>query len=154
MPGNTWGLVYGTIAIGALLAAETAQSETYIETVGGVLIALVIYWLAHAYSEFTAERLDHGEPLKIAALGRVMVREVSVLVGAAIPLLALVVWGVTGAPLTSAVNAAIWTSAAMILVIEVISGVRADLSGRDLVKQSTLGALMGVLIIALKIVLH
>ena len=83
-----------------------------------------------------------------------MVREVSVLVGAAIPLLALVVWGVTGAPLTSAVNAAIWTSAAMILVIEVISGVRADLSGRDLVKQSTLGALMGVLIIALKIVLH
>src|ERR1019366_8016071 len=111
MPGNTWGLVYGTIAIGALLAAETAQSETYIETVGGVLIALVIYWLAHAYSEVTAERLDRGEPLKIAAFGRVMMREVSVLVGAAIPLLALVVWGVTGAPLTSAVNAAIWTSA-------------------------------------------
>src|ERR1019366_2743617 len=57
MPGNTWGLVYGTIAIGALLAAETAQSETYIETVGGVLIALVIYWLAHAYSEFTQSGL-------------------------------------------------------------------------------------------------
>lgn len=154
MLGDTWGLVYGTIAIGALLAAETAQTETYLETIGGVLIALVIYWMAHAYSQFTAERLDRGEPLKIAVFGRVMMREISVLVGAAIPLLALVVFGITGASLTTAVNAAIWTSAGMILLIEVVAGVRADLSGADLVKQSTLGALIGVLMIALKLVLH
>ncbi|MGZ4174505.1 MAG: hypothetical protein ACXVQR_08515 [Solirubrobacteraceae bacterium] len=154
MLGNTWGLVYGTIAIGALLAAETAQTETYLETLAGVLIALVIYWMAHAYSEFTAERLDRGEPLKLVAFGRIMMREISVLIGAAAPLLALVVFGITGASLTTAVNAAIWTSAGMILLIEVAAGLRADLSGADLIKQSSLGALMGFLMIALKLVLH
>jgi hypothetical protein len=154
MPGNTWGLVYGTIAIGALLAAEAANTETYLETIAGVVLALIMYWMAHAYSEFTAERLDRGEPLKIGAFARVMVREVSVLVGAAIPLLALVAFGIGGASLSTAVNAAIWTSAAMILVIELVAGVRADLSGMDLVKQSVLGALLGFLMIALKLVLH
>ena len=54
MPSNVGGLVYGTITVAALLAAERAQRETYPETVGAVLIAIALLWVAHAYAEYTA----------------------------------------------------------------------------------------------------
>jgi hypothetical protein len=59
-----------------------------------------------------------------------------------------------GASLSAAVAAAIWADAGMIVVIEVVAGVRAELSGRALVIQSTVGALLGLLIIVLRLVLH
>jgi len=154
MGANPFGLVYGTITVGALLAAESAQRETYGETVGAVAIALLIYWLAHSYAQFTSQRLARSEPLRLGKFAGTMAHEVSILVGAAVPLLALLVWWVAGARLTSAVNAAIWASAAMILLIEVVSGVRARLSAQELIVQAALGAMLGVLVIALKLLLH
>ena len=44
MPTNPGRLVYGTIAVGALLAAESARQETYVETVFAVAITLLLYW--------------------------------------------------------------------------------------------------------------
>src|ERR1035441_8833725 len=49
MPTNPGRLVYGTIAVGALLAAESARQETYVETVFAVAITLLLYWLAHSF---------------------------------------------------------------------------------------------------------
>ncbi len=154
MPTNPARLVYGTITVGALLAGESASTETYPETVASVVIALVVYWLAHSYAEFTARRLERGEPLKARTLALSMVHELPVLIGAAVPLLTLLVWWVTGASLASAISAGISTAAAMIVVTEVISGRGAGLTGRDLIAQALLGALLGVMVIALKIVLH
>jgi len=57
VPANPAGLIYGTIAVAALLAAESARRETYVETVGAVLITLLLYWLAHSYAGFTGERV-------------------------------------------------------------------------------------------------
>lgn len=154
MPFNPGGLVYGTIAVGALLAAESTQRETYPETVGAVLMALALYWLARSYAEFTARRLHRGEPLRFAALGRTMVHELSILSGAAIPLLTLLLWWVTGAQLSAAVTAATWASAAVTCLIEVAAALRAHLKGRDLVLQAGLGLLLGLLVIGIKVVLH
>ncbi len=154
MAVNPVGLIYGTITVGALLAAESAQSETYLETVGAVVIALAIYWLARSYAEFTAERLERAEPLSVAALGRTMLHELSILLGAAIPLLTLLVWWATGARLGAAVTAAIWASAAVTALIELAAALRAGLTGRQLVAQTALGVLLGLLVIAMKLVLH
>ena len=52
------------------------------------------------------------------------------------------------------VTAAIWTSAVMIVAIEVVAGVRAKQSGRHLAGQISVGALLGLLIIALRVTLH
>jgi len=65
----------------------------------------------------------------------------------------LIFWS-GGAHLSTAVSAAIWTSAAMIVIIELVIGVRAQLSGRDLVLQTAFGALLGLLVLALRVVLH
>jgi hypothetical protein len=48
----------------------------------------------------------------------------------------------------------VWTSAAMIVAVEVVAGVRADLSARALAAQATVGAFFGLLVITLKLVLH
>jgi hypothetical protein len=151
---NPVGLIYGTITVGALLAAESANSETYLETVGAVVIALAIYWLARSYAEFTARRLQQAEPLAIAALGRTMLHELSILLGAAIPLLTLLVWWATGAQLGSAVTAALWASAAVTALIELAAGLRAKLTGLELLAQTAVGMILGLLVIALKLVLH
>lgn len=151
---NPGALVYGTITVGALLAAESAKRETYAETVGAVVIALLIYWLAHAYSDFAEHRLERRAPFKFDGLARTLAHEVVILVGAGIPLLALLLCWIAGAPLTTGVTTAIWTSAGTLVGIEVIAGLRAHLSGRALLGQTAVGALFGLLVIALKLVLH
>ena len=56
--------------------------------------------------------------------------------------------------LTTAVAAAVVASAAMIMLEEVVAGVRAELSTQALVAQTAVGALFGLLVIALEVVLH
>lgn len=148
------GLVYGTIAVGALLAAESARRETYAKTVLAVAITLMLYWLAHSYAEFTGRRLEEGKAFTLMGLAQATVREFSVLIGAAIPLVVLLVFWALGAHLTSAVTAAIWTSAVMIVIIELVVGLRAELTGRDLARQTAFGAVLGVLVMVLRVVLH
>jgi hypothetical protein len=151
---NPGAVVYGTITVGALLASESANRETYADTVAAVALAMLVYWLAHAYTEFAEQRFAHRQPLTLDGLARSLVHEVTVIAGAAIPLVALLTCWVAGVGLTSAVTAALWTTAAMIVVEEVVVGVRAKLSTRALMAQTAAGALFGLLVIALKLVLH
>ena len=53
---NPAGVIYGVLAIGALLAAESGRHESYADTLGSVLIALCLYWLAHAYADVLGHR--------------------------------------------------------------------------------------------------
>jgi hypothetical protein len=154
MHSNVGGLVYGTIAVAALLAAESAQRETYAETVGAVLIALALYWLAHSYAEYTAQRIKRAEKLRFTAFGRTMVHQLWILLGAAIPLLTLLVWWAAGSRLTTAVTAAIWSAAAVLGLVELAAALRAHLTGRELIAQIGLGLVLGLLVIAIKLVLH
>jgi hypothetical protein len=154
MAPSPGALILGTITIGALLAAESAQRETYGETVGAVVITMVLYWLAHSYADFAARRLRESKPLEFSELLSTMASELWILAGVAIPLLALLIGWAAGAALTTSVSVAIWTSAAMILVIEVVSGVRAGETGHELVLQTALGTVLGALVIVLRVVLH
>jgi len=146
--------VYGTVTIGALLAAESAKQETYAETLAAVVTALLLYWLAHSYAELTARRLESAEPLTFAVLARTMRNNLLILAGAAIPLLTLLTFWAAGAQLTTAVNAAIWAAASVIVLVEAGLGLRARLSGTQLLIQTALGTLLGLLVIVLKVLLH
>ncbi|MBV8988810.1 MAG: hypothetical protein JO372_09655, partial [Solirubrobacterales bacterium] len=137
---NSRALVYGVITVGALLAAESGAHETYARTVIAVVIALLMYWLAHSYAELLGRRLDQGTALKLAALANTMRSELSILTGAAVPLVAVLISWALGAKLTTAVDAGARTSAVMILLIEILAGIRADLSGKELAKQASIGA--------------
>lgn len=154
MPTSLAGLIYGTISVAALLAAESAKRETYPKTVGAVAIMMVLYWIAHSYSEFTAERLTEHEPFTFTGLALGMMRDLTVLLGAAIPLVVILVCWALGASLSLAVAAASWTAAGIVITTEIVIGVRAKLEGRELVRQTAVGVLLGLLVVALRVLLH
>jgi hypothetical protein len=154
MRANSAGAIYGTITVGALLAAESAQRETYAETIGAVALAMVLYWLAHAYAGSAAKRLRDEQPLTAKGFARALGHELPMLAGAAVPLLVLVVFGVAGAKLSTAVKAGLWTSAVVIALIEIVAAVRADAKGRELAGQIAIGVALGLLVLAINAVLH
>jgi hypothetical protein len=151
---NAAGLVYGTILVATLLSAESAARETYPKTVAAVLVTLAAYWLTLAYSRFTGDRLEHKERFSLSDLVHAAREELTVLLGAAIPLDMLLVFWIGGASLETAVNAAVFIAAVTLVVIEVVIGVRAELRGRQLILQSAVGATLGLMIIGIRILLH
>ena len=147
------------LAIGAVLAAESGSHEDYLDTAASAVIAILLYWLAHAYADVLGHRLQAHERLSIAILGRAFRDEAAILIGAVLPLLALLFCWVLGVALATGVEAALWTSVASLLAFELLAGIRAR-AGRspigpgELVLEAGVGMTMGLAIIALKVVLH
>ena len=154
MPANPGGLVYGTILIATLLAAEPPRRETYARTVGAVVVAMIVYWLAVSYAEFTGERVREEEAFTPANFARAAVHELAVVYGAVGPLLAVLVCWALGAELPTAITAAVWTAVAIIIAIEVGIGIRAELTGKQLIVQTGMGILLGLMVVALRVLLH
>jgi hypothetical protein len=46
---------------------------------------MVLYWIAHSYSEFTAERMQEHEAFTYRGLMANAARELTIMIGAAIP---------------------------------------------------------------------
>lgn len=151
---NPSGAVYGVIVIGALLAAESGRHESYLDTVASTVIAAALYWLAHAYAGVLGRRLVEQQRLTASALVRALGRDLAIVRGAALPLLALVLAWATGAALQTAVTAALWSAIASLIAFELIAGIRSRATAGELALDAGVGAAMGIAILALKIVLH
>jgi hypothetical protein len=142
------------LAIGAVLAAESGSHESYLDTAGSAVIAICLYWLAHAYADVLGHRLQTHERLNIATLGRALHDEATILVGAVLPLLALLVCWAFDAALETGVEAALWICVGSLIAFELVAGIRARSTPRELVFEVGVGAAMGLAIVALKVLLH
>jgi hypothetical protein len=155
LPGeNPTGTVYGTITVGALLAAESDLHDTYPETVGSVVVALLIYWLAHSYAELLGHRLATRERLTVGALGHALGRDWAIVRGAGGPLLALLIAWAAGATQEAAITVALWICAGSLVVFELLAGMRARARPAELALELCVGVAMGVGVIALRLILH
>ena len=155
LPGsNPAGVIYGMIAIGALLAAESGLHDTYLETVGSALLALALYWLAHAYAELLGKRIRTRERLTATALGQALLNDWAIMRGAIPALLALLAFWAAGASQETAVSGALWTTAGSLLVYELAAGLRARSRPGELLLEGCVGAAMGVGVLALRVILH
>jgi hypothetical protein len=139
--------------IGVLLAAEDARHEGYPATIEAAAVVLALYLLTNLYAHTLGMRLRSREPLNARLVWRGCVHELPILEGALVPVAALLVAWAAGFALTSAVNAALWTAAAVVIVLEIAAGWRSRV-GRALWIQAIAGAAMGLALIALKLVLH
>lgn len=151
---NPAGAIYGMITIGALLAAESGLHDNYAETIGSALIALAMYWLAHAYANLLGERLQTQERLSAATLMRNLLHDWAIVRGASPPLLALLLAWVVGANQETAVTAALWTTVGSLLVYELAAGLRARARPTELLLEAGVGAAMGFGVLALRVILH
>jgi hypothetical protein len=151
---NPSGVIYGTIAVGAVLAAESTRRETFADTMEATLIILGLYWLAHTYATVVGDRLRTRETLSVGRLWRAFLHEGAIVKGAAIPIGVLgVLWG-AGVSLQTGVNAALWSSAVALAGFEIIATVRSRVSGAQRIAQMTVGALLGAGILLVRVVLH
>jgi hypothetical protein len=151
---NPARLIYGVLAIGAVLAAESGSHEHYIDTASSAVIAILLYWLAHAYADVLGHRLEAHTRLSIAVLGRALRDEAGILMGSVLPLLALLLCWIFGAALATGVEAALWTTVLSLIAFELLAGLRAKSTPRELAFEAGIGVAMGLAIIALKVVLH
>jgi hypothetical protein len=154
MRENPAGLVYGTILVATLLATEFSRRETYPKTVGAVLVALVLYWLALSYSEFTGRRLQDGEHFTLSAFRRAARHEYPVLLGAGVPLAVIVVCWIFGVSLATALAVGVYTAAGMIILFELAIGYWSEGGWRHVLAHTIVGVALGLLIITLRVVLH
>lgn len=146
--------MYGVILVGALVAAESGSHDGYFDKVGSTLLALGIYWLAHSYSTVLGRRLEFQHKLTLAGLGHAMEHDWGIVRGGAIPLLTLPICWVFGATQTTAVNVAVWAAIVSLIVFELIAGIRAKSTPRELMLESSVGIAMGLAILALKTLAH
>ena len=151
---NPAGAVYGLITVGALLAAESGLRETYPETVGSATIAVVLYWFAHSYADVLGLRLTEQRRVSWDELWHTFVQDWAIAKGAGAPLTALLVAWAVGASQTTAVTAGVWTVVGSLIAFEVAAGVRARAKPLELVLEVTVGATMGLAILALRALLH
>ena len=151
---NPSGVIYGTIAVGAVLAAESTRRETFADTIEATVIILGLYWLAHTYATVVGDRLKMRETLSVHRLWRAFVHEGSIVKGAAIPIAVLIVLWMAGVSLQAGVNAALWTSAAALAAFETIATLRSSITGPQRIAQIVMGALMGGGVLLVRVVLH
>jgi hypothetical protein len=154
MADDTGGIVYGTMLVATLLAAESPGRETYGQTAGAVAAAVAVYWLARSYSAFAGERARAGEAFTLSGARAALVHELAVIVGAFVPLAAVLVCWAAGARLATAVSIAVGVAIATIVATELGIGLRSPHTGRDLVLRTGLGILFGVAILGIKLLMH
>ena len=151
---NPGPLVYGTLLVGAVIDAESFKLETFPETVAGIAITMVLIYLAHSYAQITGDRVQKGEHLTFGLVIKKLEHELPILTGAAVPLAAVVIGWVSGASLEDALTAGVYASAATLVALELIAALAAHLTGWELVIQLGLGVVLGLGILALKLVYH
>ena len=76
------------LAIGTLIAAEGARGETYADVTEATILALGLYWLAHAYTSHFGTRLERTEQSGIQWVIPALLHEAAILKGAALPIVA------------------------------------------------------------------
>ena len=146
--------MYGTITLGALLAAEDGLHDTYVETVGSVVLALLLYWLAHSYAELLGDPpRDRGQSdrARVGAGARARLGDRARHRGAAARAGARVG---AGADQQTGVSVALWTCAASLVALELLAGLRARARPGELALEVCVGAAMGLAVIALRAILH
>jgi hypothetical protein len=151
---NMSGAIYGMIAIGALLAAESGLRDTYLETIASAMLALALYWLAHAYADLLGQRLQTRERLTVSALGRNLLHDWAIMRGGVVPLLVLLACWAAGATQETAVTVDLWVTAGSLLTFELLAGLRARASPAELLLEGCVGAAMGIGVLTLRVILH
>ena len=150
---NPGGVVYGIIAIGALLAAESDAHETYPETVASAFIAAVLYTFAYGYAGLLGRRLASRGRLTLDTLMHALGDESSIVRGASIPLVVVLGGWAFGATQNQAVTAAVWVAVASVIVFELVAGARSHATPAEFALDVGVGVTLGVAILGLKAVL-
>lgn len=148
------GLLYGALVSASVLITASAHIDDYQHVGLTTLAALVVYWLAHAYVGAQSMQLAgdsrHIRHRVVAALAH----EASVLKGG-LPAVAVYVTAVlAGVGNANASSLAAYFSVALMVVAGYLGSHRVGRQGMALALDTSVAALLGLLVIIGKVLLH
>jgi hypothetical protein len=146
--------IYGLLAIGAVLAAESGRHESHLDVVLSAVIAACGYWLLHAYARMLGLRFVAGGRLALSVLTQALAHESAVLRGAAVPIGALLIGWAAGATQETAVGIALWSVVVTLIGFELLAGIRARSTPGELALEASVGVALGLSVLLLRAVLH
>jgi hypothetical protein len=150
---NLSGTIYGTITAGALLAAESAYRQTLLQAASALGTTLALYWLAHTYASLLEQRLRTAQRWTARDFVTGLLHEWPIVQGAFIPMIVLIASAAAGASVRAAEYTALASSAALLLVLEVVAGRRTKVKGAVAMADVAVGIVLAAGLIVVKALL-
>jgi hypothetical protein len=147
--------IYGTILSTALIAAysEDKESDPW-QIAVAVLVAAIVFWLAHAYADVLARGLALRERASFERARAELAREWPMVTGAILPILPLALAPLGVLSNYGAENAAIITGVALLGVVGVAIAWRRGEGLLGVLFNGAACLLFGVVVVALKAIVH
>jgi hypothetical protein len=141
--------IYGAIITAAILAAVGGHLRTGALVVS-VVVTLLVYWLAEEYAELLGEQIAGGRLPSRAYLREALAATWPMVSASYLPLLALLLARVAGATMNQAANVGLAAAVVLLTVHGWWAARSARLHGRQLLFATSVAALLGLAMIALK----
>jgi hypothetical protein len=150
---NPRGAIYGTIVACAVIAATAAGGKSSALILTATVATLLVFWLAHVYSDFLDHQLRHGRS-SLGVLAAVMGRELSMLAAPALPVLFLLLGALGVLDDEPAVRLALWSGVLQLVGWGIDAGRRRGQGWGPALSVGLINGSFGVVIIVLEILLH
>ena len=147
---NAAGAVHGT-AICAALIATVQEHSKLMATVVAVPATLLVYWIAFSYAHVLGEGIAGGSPSWLRGLRHSLAEEFSIVENALLPLIALLLLSAAGVPIDTAVWISLGSAVALMFGWGLLAAGRSGHSARASVGIGLTSALVGALVIVLKV---
>ncbi len=151
---NFSAAIYGSILVTSLVSAlseEHAHAGAMALAVGSTM---VVFWLAHVWSDAVGERLVNPRPFTVRGLARVARTQWPMLQSAALPLLALLLASAGAVSLTVGVDVALGVSIVQLVAWGLVLGLRSFASWPQALLAGAVDGLLGLAIVTLKVLVH
>ena len=141
--------IYGQVVVTSVVAAlEVHEQSPPLDTFAAVTGTILVFWAAHVYAEALASAADRYTAARMLAAE-------SAMVAVAVPTLCVLVLGVAG--VLSRSTTAIVAICVGVLSLMLLGGIGAWRIGHSparLIWTATIGAVFGVIIVGLKVLVH
>jgi hypothetical protein len=148
------GLLYGAVVSGATLGAVSAHADATTRVAVSTLVVLVVYWLAHVYVDVLADQLQGDTRMLPSRYAASLTTEVAVLVGGLPTVAVYCLAAATGVDPSTAGYIALTFLICLLFTVGFIGARRAGLSGGMVLVEALAAGCFGVLIMAMKALLH
>ena len=152
--GNPAGLLYGAIITGGVMSATAGHVSSAPRLIAPCLFVLGVYWLADVYVRVFADQFVHGRSPLLSRLRTAARHEGRVPLGGLPALATVVVVTALGGELDLAVNLALWLTVVELGAVGYLAARFVGDSRRTAFGESLAAALLGVLMVVAKSLLH
>ena len=152
---NVAGAIYGQILVTSLVAALSEEEDLGAHDIFvGVLMTMLVFWLAHVYADAVARRLTRPEPLSLRETGDIARHEWPMVQSAAPALAALGLAWAGALSVRAGVELAIALGVGALFAWGLVIARRSRLSLAGTLGSMALSGAFGLAIVAMKTVVH